>query len=340
MKTTIRSVSFIGSLFVAMSPALFAEVDTTISSGDAHYVETSSFDSVIPEGATLPAGVGRTRVITRSYMGNQKFDKDGNKKTLADNKQLDILGSALSLDLGITDRVSAMVMVPYIMRNDFKGDGKAAFTGNTGLGDVEVGALYNFFRNDQWFVSAGLGARVATGRYENVDSLSVGQGYNELGLRLNADFQPVSHLWLSVQDQEEMALNEASGKTTKANFFNDNFEARSSKKVLSRKGFAQAAFGLGAVAAPLKAFSIKGRYAYAYDSRVESTIMKTPMGDQKRTTPSSFTQYVGAGAAVDGRAYDVPVALEAYYQVPFAGKDTREVAPTTLDLTLSAYLQI
>ena len=343
MKATIRSVSLVGSLLIA--PLLFAEGETgtsVISSEDNSLSQETFSSAVIPDGQTLPRNVIRARVATRSTLaGSKTYDENGTET--ASSIDPDILGAALLVDFGITEQVSAGLMVPYRVRNNLSfNDPKIAAvsekTGKTGLGDLEIGVLYNFLRNDMWRLSAGLGGRLATGAYSDIPGayLTPGKGFNEIGLRLNADFQPVYGLWVSLQHQEEIAVSSAERKESTLNQHEVVAASyKTDKKGLSRNGFAQAAYGLGAASSHLKALYVKGRYAYAYDAKEESNSLNPRINEKK----AAFTQFVGAGAGLDGRAYNMPLALEAYYQVPVAGTNN-PVASKTLDLTLSSYIQI
>lgn len=206
--------------------------------------------------------------------------------------------------------------------------------GGTGLGDVEIGSLYNFYRNDRFIFSAGLGVRVPTGSFASVAQAyrPTGSGLYDLGLRVNLDYQPVYGLWLSIQEQEELALS--STYKEKTSLIDNTLLTPAENKVhyeqkgVRRKGFAGASFGLGVMHEHLKAFAVNSGISFRHE-RAEY------FDYQRENSPSRLTSFY-MGGSVDGRGYQLPMALELAYDKPIQGKNAF-LAPEVLTFTLKAY---
>jgi len=205
--------------------------------------------------------------------------------------------------------------------------------GSHGLGDIEMGLFYNFFRHESFIVSAGIGTRAPTGSYSNVPLAyrPTGAGIWDLGLRYNLDYQPTRGLWLSLQEQQEIPLSKAKRKPTS---LEDNTKLAdgdyivTEEKGIRRKGFVQAAYGLGVLHDDLRAFVVNGAYLYKFHRSKYSN-------GEKIQDPAQIYSYA-VGGSIDGRGYQMPLALDVSYENPIAGKQTL-VAPSILTLTLKAY---
>lgn len=326
----MKSIALVSSLFV-MSSNLLADEAAPAATKTADS-SSKEFMSVIPEGATLPANVAKIRILNGMDIGSTKVYNNDGKNDNQYNIKKSVMTSTLILDYGILDNLTVEMGIPFALKSKASSDVPASLSGvsdshKTGLSDIELGALYNFLNTGDLLVSAGLGMRLPTGSQTSLDNGQVkfgtsGESY-DLGLRLNVDFQPIAGLWLSAQDQEEMAV-----RTVK----NKEFDTYLDKKGITRKSFVQAAYSLGAASQSLKAFSVKTRYAY------QRTAEARDRSNGQVVDAAATTHKVGAGAGFDGRAYGVPVALDALYMTPVAGKNAK--VNSSVDLTLSTYVQI
>lgn len=325
MKRSVKSMTLVGSFLVAMGSNVFAdEVTPSVSAEKKPEVTSQVKTGVYAEGETLPQNMIRARVVGKSSVGSLKvYGKDG--KTVDTNvDKYSAMGTALVVEYGVTNQLTGAVKVPFTMRNKVEANSQTVVDGKTGLGDVEAGALYNVYNDGKFVFTTGLGMRFATGQYADVKNLdeATGEGRYSLGLRLNADYQVVQGLWLSLQDQEEVTLATVKHKASDTYY---------DKKGISRKAFAQVAYGFGALSQDLKALSLKARYAYDYDNNVRNRTT----GDK---TPASSLHKVGGGAGVDLTGYNIPVSFDALYMTPVAGKSAYS-APN-VEVSLNTYFQI
>lgn len=83
--------------------------------------------------------------------------------------------------------------------------------GATGLGDIEIGALYALVHDDSFIFSLGAGFRLPTGKFTDVPSAqrNTGGGVTQFGFRVNVDWMAFSGFWLSWQNQTEAPLTAA-----------------------------------------------------------------------------------------------------------------------------------
>ncbi len=88
--------------------------------------------------------------------------------------------------------------------------------GATGLGDITLGGLYNFYDDDAISLSFGGGLRLPTGKFKDVPSgmRETGDGITDLGLRFNFDYRVAP--WMVVALQHQLEYMVAPGKKMKA----------------------------------------------------------------------------------------------------------------------------
>lgn len=337
---SMRSLYLSSSVLVAMSSAVYAQHDasTTVTPHEEHHVSKAPFHAALPEGQTLPQGMFNPKITTNMSLGNVRaYNSDSklveNKNNVSSNK----VKSALEVKYGVTDRVTAAVKAPFVLRNETLENDKVSSKNGTGFGDMEAGALYNFYRSSDLMLSAGLGGRFPTGRYATVkfgdENQIVGAGSYDVGAQFNVDFSPVYGLWLSVQDREFLQVAAVSRKLS------DTASQKREIKGLSREGFAKANFGLGALSQTLKTLAVNGQYHYGYAAKSDLKT-KTSIADTKVELNSMFIQQVGGGVVFDVRDHGIPASLELSYLVPFAGRDIPAglQASQTLNVGVNAYL--
>jgi hypothetical protein len=214
--------------------------------------------------------------------------------------------------------------------------------GKTGIGDFEVGALYNFHRSESWIFTTGLGLRLPTSAFDDTPRAyrPTGKGLVDLALRLNLEFSPLTGLWLTTQNQFEYALTERKSKRTSLvsnRHFNDETPTDGEKNSVTYEekgvrtvGFAQVSYGLGAIYEPLKSLVVYSRYGYVFDRAVYR--------DSVRQSTGSEMQYVGGGFTVSLLPYQLPFAMDVLHERAVDGKNKPIVAPTDVTtVTFKAY---
>ena len=199
--------------------------------------------------------------------------------------------------------------------------------GATGLGDMEFGLLYNAYQSDKLTLSAGLGFRAPTGQFNLPEGQRpIGEGIQDLGARFNLDYSPIDGLWVSFQEQLEMAISKAkwkrpsmldSSKFNEADPFDGGDELPNERSV-EKVGFMTATmfkanYGLGALDSSLKSLAINTSYEYRRD--------RAKRIDGVETSPQSSMSTVSVGALVSGLPYRIPLELEANYVAPIDGKN-------------------
>lgn len=213
--------------------------------------------------------------------------------------------------------------------------------GPTGLGDMEVGALYNWYGSDTYLFSTGLGLRLPTGKSNVPQKLRpLGSGMLEAALRLNFDYKPVNGLWLSLQHQFEHALEKAKWQQPdeiKPDTFKPGTETLLEKRGFTHNSLVKLDYGLGAVHESLKAIALNAKYNF--ESKAP-TYLDRDFGNNDEYTSKRTTQHsVGGGVSISGLAYDLPVGIDVDYSRPIAGKNI-PLATDTLTITAKAYWRI
>jgi hypothetical protein len=154
--------------------------------------------------------------------------------------------------------------------------------GDTGIGDVQIGGLYNFYNDGYLSTSLGAGLRLPTGTFEEVPrgKRGTGGGITDFGLRFNVDWNPLANMVVSLQYQGETMLAGAKRKTTSA-LYNDRLntgdptdpaalaiggtgkaEDDYEKIGIAHSYFMRVGYGLGSIASVLNPFSVNTSYNY------------------------------------------------------------------------------
>ena len=284
-------------------------------------------------------------IFTKKY--NQKADEAARKlmisglcgsiqqcRQLIDsgNQTIPFEGTTV-LETGETITMPQGVPFRQFIENSILKGATPPLRGSIGLGDAEAGLLFNFHKTENALLSAGLGVRAPTGRF-NIPEMRrpISGGVYDVGLRFNADYNPLAGLWLSFQEQCEKALSKATWKRSSLvdnTRFNeadpvDGIENRQSyeKFGIYHTTLLKANYGLGAVIPQLKFLAANIRYYYQHERAVR-------LGGQERlngiTTarPGSEIQNLGAGVSISGLPYGFPAEFEVNYQAPTAGRNSR-----------------
>lgn len=211
--------------------------------------------------------------------------------------------------------------------------------GETGIGDMELGGLFNLFRDEHFSNSIALGLRLPTGSFSRVPFAyrSTGEGFYDLGSRWNLDYSPVNGLWFSYQQIIEWGLS--APKKERSSLVhpymlrasnpldsepNHTISRKSSPKLASE---AHVTYGFGAMNQNLKLFASSFGYKYQQDARI--------MIDQE-IRPLTQNHYLLFTATADARGYHIPAALDLSYQKPIAGRNAL-ISPPVASATFKLY---
>lgn len=214
--------------------------------------------------------------------------------------------------------------------------------GPTGLSDIEIGLLYNIIKTEQSFISAGLGTRLPTGKFSVPEmKRPISGGVQDLGLRFNADYAPVDGLWLSFQQQFEVALTTAKWKraslieNNKFNYAdpNDGGDSESNTRTYEKRGVktsssARVIYGFGVLHPSLKSLSTSVSYFIDKDRAI--------FLDGKEYSKAPENNTVVLGGSVSGLPYRIPVDVEVNYNKVVSGRNVR-LASDSLDIMLKLY---
>jgi hypothetical protein len=130
-------------------------------------------------GAMTPRQ-GRLMVgLSYMYM-RMDGNRDGTKKVSTSDVLADFMVAPLEMDMhmimgsamyGITDDISAMLMIPYVRKemDHVTGGGQEFTTKSDGLGDIRVGAGYNFALLPGHSVQLSAGLSLPTGSIDQID---------------------------------------------------------------------------------------------------------------------------------------------------------------------------
>lgn len=206
--------------------------------------------------------------------------------------------------------------------------------GDTGLGDIEIGALYAVVAEGPLYFSAGGGLRFPTGSFTDVPRAqrATGRGTLDAAVRTNLDYEVTRALYLSWQHQAEFSLMK--GKKKVQSLLDSNKmldkELDFERKGMRNVGFIKAGYGLGHISQVLRAIGVSAQWKYDIDM---PTYLDGKLQDQG---PHPKTYSVQVGMGIDGLAYRIPLQVDIDYDMPIAGYN-RAIAPTSLSVALKGY---
>ena len=359
-------------LFFFMSTILKANIKAQIEETSSSDQENKKAQSGLALGAVLPQNVFRTTIANFFQKRDSEFDSEGKKKDLGFT--LNASGMVFALEYGFSPNLSLQFKVPVVLSNrltyepsnleksdsfkkmkegldkalpskDELANRKSTFKffdeevkdGTTGLGDIEIGALYNWFASEHFIFSTGLGLRMPTGKYYQPKALRpIGAGLFEVGIRNCFDTSFLNrNLWLSLQHQGEFALNRTLHAVRKETDPLYLPEVKDNKTYYTKLGMShqfkvQASGSFEAFTSYLKFLS--ANLSYDYESIAPS------FSDGVQLDPRSHLHSLTGGMSISALPYRIPLSLDADYTKALAGSDSH--AKDTLSFQLKAYFKI
>jgi hypothetical protein len=201
----------------------------------------------------------------------------------------------------------------------------AESTGGRGMGDMEIGVLYEAFSAEPVFFSLGGGLRLPTGNRNlaGTEQDTTRSAY-ELGLRMNLDYLPAEWFMVSWQNQSELGLT---GTKREVNGVSQERKRDGVRQV----GFIYLKPSLAAVSPALDSIRTTVGVSYDYDSSEKIT-----SNGKETATDRGMVQnmFVGVGYSLFGLG--VPAQIDIDYEKPMKGTN-QAVAVTKTTMTLKAF---
>ncbi|MFK7825279.1 MAG: hypothetical protein AB8G05_14085 [Oligoflexales bacterium] len=280
--------------------------------------------------------------VAQVLLGRMCNDMESCRKIIDSRDQTAPQDYPITLDTGEKIIIPAGSIIADAIEDSILNGVRRPKDGATGLGDMEFGLLYNAYQSNSLSLSAGLGLRTATGKFNLPEGQRpIGEGLNDLGARLNLDYCPTEGLWISFQEQLEMAISKArwkrpsmldSSKYNEADPY-EGGDGLPNSRTIEKVGFMTATmlkanYGLGALDSSLKALAVNASYEYRRD--------RAKRIDRVETTPQSNIETASIGAIVSGLPYRIPLEFEANYVTPIKGKNVT-LARSTIESVVRLY---
>ncbi|NBO39928.1 hypothetical protein EBU99_15295, partial [bacterium] len=173
-----------------------------------------------------------------------------------------------------------------------------------GLGDIEVGVKASlstvskpWFDGIPFYTSAGVGVRLDTSKYKDAikdGKKPAGRGTTDLGIRLNADYEPLSGLQFQAENQTELQL--AKGKS-----YANGAEVDYSREGMREVGYLKMVLAPGTWIPSAEFLMLNARYNWDNDA-------KTKTGDVE--SAGTVGRSAQAGLSLDGLKLQLPVQLD------------------------------
>ncbi|NRA65061.1 MAG: hypothetical protein HRU19_11305 [Pseudobacteriovorax sp.] len=230
--------------------------------------------------------------------------------------------------------------------------------GETGIGDVQIGGLYNFYAAQNFSLSAGGGIKLPTGKFKDVPKgkRATGGGVLDAGLRFNFDYKLFPWLVFSLQHQLETML--ASGKKNKSSsIFNDRLntgdptipaaiaiggdgqpnEQKFERTGTGHDGFIRFGFGLTDLGEAFKPVGVglKYRWKEGRETRYDGEAIDSNGWRRDEITRMRFA---GFNISWDGLGLKplIPLSINYEYEMPVSG-EFATIAPITNRFQIIGY---
>ncbi|MCK4261498.1 hypothetical protein KAX00_00150 [bacterium] len=169
-----------------------------------------------PWSEMVPRGLFWTKYYYVQTSSPQKFDNTGEKHDLAEA----IKEYAHSIDMvyGVTDNFFVGAVIPYYAGRCYLEQSKS------GIGDIEVGGQYRYYKTDKWSSALRVGIRFPTGHVDDPDDardISLGTGYTRIRISNLADYITPDKDWIfssKLRFHLQLEDDYDSGATAKATY--------------------------------------------------------------------------------------------------------------------------
>lgn len=144
-----------------------------------------------PWSEMAPKGLFWIRYYHVEAYSSQKFDNQGEKYDLAEaiNEKVE----AVDMVYGVTDNFYVGAVIPYYSGRYYLKQSKS------GIGDIEVGGQYRYYKSDRWSSALRLGIRFPTGRVDDPDDardITLGSGYTRIRISNLTDYITPDKTWI------------------------------------------------------------------------------------------------------------------------------------------------
>ena len=198
-----------------------------------------------------------------------------------------------------------------------------------GLGDVQLGAKYAlstvsapWFDGVPLYTSIGAGVRFNTGKFKEAakdGKQAAGRGTTDLGIRVNADYEPLNGVQLQLENQTELML--AKGKT-----YSDSKEVDYERDGMRQNGYSKLVVAPGTWIPAADFLMLNARYNWDNDAATKR--------DGKQLSSVKVGRSAQVGVGFDGLKLKLPVQLDYDYVLPAKSRNVTAFGANVVTLKL------
>jgi len=144
-----------------------------------------------PWSEMIPKGMFWIRYYHIQASSSQKFDNQGEKYDLTEAIKEYV--ESVDMVYGITDNFFVGAVIPYYSGRSYRKQAKS------GIGDIEIGGQYRYYKSDRWSSALRLGLRFPTGYVDDPDDtrdISLGSGYTRIRISNLIDYTTPDKTWI------------------------------------------------------------------------------------------------------------------------------------------------
>lgn len=198
-----------------------------------------------------------------------------------------------------------------------------------GLGDVQLGAKYAlstvsapWFDGVPLYTSIGAGVRFNTGKFKEAakdGKQAAGRGTTDLGIRVNADYEPLNGVQLQLENQTELML--AKGKT-----YSGGKEVDYERDGMRQNGYSKLVVAPGTWIPAADFLMLNARYNWDNDAETKT--------DGKQSSSVEVGRSAQVGVGFDGLKLKLPVQLDYDYVLPAKSRNATAFGANVVTLKL------
>jgi hypothetical protein len=144
-----------------------------------------------PWSEMAPKGIFWARFYNIQASSSQKFDNRGEKYDLPEAIKENV--ESVDLAYGITDNFFVAAVIPYYSGRSYLKQSRS------GIGDIEVGGQYRYYKSNSWSSAVRLGVRFPTGHVDDpndAQDISLGSGYTRIRISNLTDYMTPNKTWI------------------------------------------------------------------------------------------------------------------------------------------------
>ena len=273
-----------------------------------------------PWSEMSPKGICWIRYYHIQASSSQKFDNQGEKYDLAEGLKETV--ESVDMAYGITDNFFIGAVIPYYGNRSYLKQSKS------GIGDIEIGAKYRYYKLDRWSSALRFGVRFPTGRLDDPDDardITLGSGYTRIRISNLTDYTTPDKSWIfsgKLRLNWQLEAEYDSGTATQAKYagLGSTYKKDPGEELWAAVGVERRNLFPDDVRLSLK---LEGRF-HAHDNYISGSETFDRAREKNSSTILYFLQPEIKYSL--WKKHKIPMRIYCNYRIPLDGRNTYETS--------------